>query len=65
MPESAKTTLAVLNVTGHLKFMDDANVGNVSLAAQFIFVHGRLTIGSPTQHFRSGPQPPRACFHPL
>jgi hypothetical protein len=52
MPAAKNTTVGVLNVTGHLKFLDHPAVGNVSLAAQFVFVTGWLTIGTPVQHFR-------------
>ena len=34
-------------------FLDDPNLGDLALSADFVFVFGNLTIGSPDQHFRS------------
>jgi hypothetical protein len=44
--------LRSLNITGYLRFLDDASVGPVNLSSQFIFVLGVLEIGQPDAHFR-------------
>ncbi len=44
--------LRTLNITGYLMFPDDPDIGDIELSAQYIVVHGVLTIGSPSQHYR-------------
>ncbi|GAQ83731.1 hypothetical protein KFL_001590190 [Klebsormidium nitens] len=43
--------LGLLNVSGHLKFLDDPSLPLISINATAIVVFGQLTIGTPAQQF--------------
>ncbi|GAQ79268.1 hypothetical protein KFL_000270270 [Klebsormidium nitens] len=40
-----------LNVTGHLKFLDNATLGNITVETNYLLVQGQLTIGLPDQPY--------------
>ena len=47
--------LGLLEIYGHLAFLDDASLPNISLSADSVFVFGNLSIGSADKPFRSDP----------
>ncbi|GJP83999.1 hypothetical protein CLOP_g14094 [Closterium sp. NIES-67] len=48
-----RVSLGLLIVNGWLRLLDNPFVPSISVQARFIIVHGRLSVGTETHHFRS------------